>query len=118
MLTVMPSMGKTHGVRLRRRPPTKSARNQPTPPFSSAAWSRFLATADPLPPAGAAVLNEELPSPAALPAAVSGVAEPWLTAPGTPGTTVTCTLNGTNAGARQTSSLHAWNSTEIGRATV
>src|SRR5690242_13164381 len=111
MLTVTPSMGNTQGVRFKSSPPTNSASSQPAPPPASAASSR-LRTALP-PAAGAAVApvgalaNELKPRPlagvvpAAAPGAAGGAA---LEAP--PAVTFTCTVNGTDVGARHTSLLH------------
>src|SRR5215471_11104229 len=115
MLTVTPSMGNTHGVRFRSRPPTNSARNQPIPPPASAASSLFLTPFEPgvVAPLGAPS-NELKPWPLAGAGAVvallavSGAALP--VAPLAP-VTFTCTENGTLTGARQTSLLHDWYST-------
>src|SRR5262252_1150731 len=116
MLTVTPSIGNTHGVRFKSSPPTNSARSQPSPPPASAA-SSLLRTPFAAPPAGAAfavgltgAASKEAKLPGGLLAAfappVSGGA-----ALEAPPVTVTCTVNGTDVGARQTSLLHAWYST-------
>ena len=101
MLTVTPSMGNTHGVRFKSSPPANSARNQPRPPRASAASSRFRVEEAPDVPEGGALLND-----VRVPPLVSGAAVVVLSAgagvpPEAAAVTVTATLNGTLAGARQ-----------------
>ncbi len=107
MLTVTPSMGNTHGVRLSSRPPRKSASHQPSPPFSSACSSWPRAREDAAPPvAGGA----DTVVPVAFEAGGAGETTASLAAGGAgdvPATglapvTVIATVNSTDEGARHT----------------
>src|SRR5689334_18105159 len=103
----MPSIGKTHGVRLSSSPPTNSARNQPSPPCASSAASLPSGEVTFAAPGGAAVakpaLAEGVLSAGAIAVPVGGAPTPVVAAaPGAAADTFTVTSNGTFAGARQT----------------
>src|SRR5262245_50034123 len=108
METVTPSIGNTHGVRLSSNPPTKSDRNQTSPPRASAPSRRLCAVALPLVPGVTTPVPAALltgPPPRTVPGLATGAP---LGTGGAAGATaapaVTCTgiVKATTAGARHT----------------
>src|SRR5262245_56433353 len=104
-LTVTPIIGNTHGVRFRSSPPANSAKNHTSPPPASADSSLPRA----VPPPAGALSNELKPARDVVSVPVDSAVAVLDVAPAA--VTFTCTVNGTDTGARQTWSLQAWYST-------
>src|SRR5258707_6329314 len=100
MLTVIPSIGNTQGVRFKPSPVKKRNRIQTNPPCANADASRPLTPVAGAPPAGAAVANVAASGTGGGDAPAAAVE---VSVPGAAAGTVTPTTNATLARGRPTS---------------